>query len=52
MNKVVIAMDYHPRAQKVAEAGFSLASEDGLRKASEHFLEKAKHHLGDETIRY
>ena len=25
MNKVVIAMDYHPRAQKVAEAGFSLA---------------------------
>ena len=38
MKKVLIAMDYHPGAQKVAEAGFSLAKNMGAKAILQHVI--------------
>jgi nucleotide-binding universal stress UspA family protein len=38
MNKVLIAMDYHPGAQKVAEVGFSLAKIMGAKAILLHVI--------------
>jgi len=38
MKKVLIALDYHPSAQKVAEAGFSLAKNMGAKSILLHVI--------------
>lgn len=38
MKKILIALDYHPGAQKVAEAGFSLAKNMGVKTILLHVI--------------
>jgi len=43
MKKILIALDYHPGAQKVAEAGFSLAKNMGVKTILLHVIGKYAH---------
>ncbi len=50
MQRVLIALDYDPTAQKVAEAGFSLASTMGAEVILMHVVEDPLHYSPEKTF--